>query len=384
MAMVRHILVSAVLFISAVATAQPELPKEWKPARPYSARMGNAKDPDEWLKNGGSLESQRAVVKGLGWLVHVQAEDGQWEYDGTNKADTVGATALVLLPILGAGETHKRDNKYGEALARGLKWLIAQQQNNGSFKGPVSMESHALATLALCEAYSLTKDRNLLLRPAHAAIHFLIHYQNAHGGWGEKPDAPSCTSAMGWTTQALFAARLEKDFVVPDKTIRNLDAYLDSVASGSRRCYFGDQDAKGKPATLPTAIGLLSRCCFNSWDVKTHALAEGAETLIGRRPSVAPAKPEWPYHHYATRVLFHYGYEEAWQDWNEGLKKDGKRTGGMRDWLVSLQEKIEKPTYGSWEPGMDEFGKANGRLGTTAMSVLTLEVYYRHPRPAVK
>ena len=49
----------------------------------------------------------------------------------------------------------------------------------------------------------------------------------------------------------------------------------------------------------------------------------------------------------------------------------------MRDWLVNSQNKKDLNS-GSWDPESGWFGSQCGRLGTTAMCLLTLEVYYRH------
>ena len=50
----------------------------------------------------------------------------------------------------------------------------------------------------------------------------------------------------------------------------------------------------------------------------------------------------------------------------------------MRDWLVGEQSKKGDANHGSWDPEGGWFGTSCGRLGTTAMVLLTLEVYYRH------
>ena len=56
--------------------------------------------------------------------------------------------------------------------------------------------------------------------------------------------------------------------------------------------------------------------------------------------------------------------------------KDGKREGGMRDWLIGLQDKKDGPIMGSWESDGGTIGTHCGRVGSTSMALLTLEVYY--------
>ena len=49
-----------------------------------------------------------------------------------------------------------------------------------------------------------------------------------------------------------------------------------------------------------------------------------------------------------------------------------------RNSVGNQQIKKDGADRGSWEPEGGWFGTSCGRLGTTAMCLLTLEVYYRH------
>ena len=66
---------------------------------------------------------------------------------------------------------------------------------------------------------------------------------------------------------------------------------------------------------------------------------------------------------------FHEG--DAWfKEWNPQ----------MRDMLVKMQVPRDKPDAikGSWDKDQGMIGPHCGRLGTTCLALLTLEVYYRH------
>jgi hypothetical protein len=111
----------------------------------------------------------------------------------------------------------------------------------------------------------------------------------------------------------------------------------------------------------------------------------GVAGLMDRAPAGTTAKPRDPkpldlyFFYYATQVVFRFGGDE-WKDWNEGPKDaEGKRKGGMRDWLVGLQEQREGANPGSWDSDKGFIGTHCGRLGTTVLCVLTLEIYYRYP-----
>ncbi|MDB5311597.1 MAG: hypothetical protein JWO38_5799, partial [Gemmataceae bacterium] len=125
-------------------------------------------------EGGGNEESERAVARGLAWLSRQQKQNGSWAFDGSSSDDTIAATGMALLPFLAAGETHKTGKKYAQTVDRGLKYLIANLNSAGKFNGKgVTMYSQGIATIALCEAYGMTKDKGFLLRPAQAAVSFI-------------------------------------------------------------------------------------------------------------------------------------------------------------------------------------------------------------------
>ena len=156
---------------------------------------------------GGNEASERAVLDALNWIVQHQLPDGGWSFDHTTgpgafrktagpgeaRQARFGATAMAILPLLGAGQTHlEGEAKFKEAIRRGLKYLVENQKRvalpggevGGSFFEPEgNMYSHGLATIAICEAYAMTKDRDLLY-PAQAAINFIVYAQDeTTGGW---------------------------------------------------------------------------------------------------------------------------------------------------------------------------------------------------------
>jgi hypothetical protein len=71
--------------------------------------------------------------------------------------------------------------------------------------------------------------------------------------------------------------------------------------------------------------------------------------------------------------MHHMGGDD-WKWWNLGADGDGK--GGIRDSLIARQDDGAKvmDNKGTWA-GNEHVG---GRLGATSLSLLTLEVYYRH------
>ena len=163
---------------------------------------------------GSTEETERATARGLAWLARQQKLEGNWLFDGSSSTDTIAATGMSLLPYLGTGQTHKKSPKYSKTVERGLTYLIAKQKADGSFEtAGFTMYTQGIATIALCEAYAMTKDRDLLLKPAQKAIDFIVKSQGENGSWGYQPGTRGDTSILGWNVQALYAAILSKDIV---------------------------------------------------------------------------------------------------------------------------------------------------------------------------
>lgn len=358
---------------------------------------------------GGNDASERALALGLAWVARQQRADGSWEFDGTEKEDRITATALVLLTYLGIGETHKtgeelaqerRRNyrlelcacfanvppqspgrwdlgRYRKTVAFGLRFLTKacppSGPNAGKFAG-ASMTGQALAALVLVEAYCRTRDPDL--KPhAQAAVNYLQKVQGPNGSWAGHASENGDLFTTAWVVQALHTARQAGDIFVDDRVIKKAVAFL-NLAAGPRKSMYGTLgSADAKTGTTATAAGLLCRHLLDGWKEDHPGMIDGVAGLVKNRPDKNNRDPLYLY--YATRVLARYGGED-WKLWNEGPKTaDGVRKGGFRDVLVGSQIRPDDAAkLGSWDP-TGEWGRLYGRLGTTALNVLTLEVYYR-------
>ena len=319
------------------------------------------------------------VADALEWITNHQLPDGSWNFDhtigpgmqrgspnpGTLKEAKNAATALALLSLLGAAQTHK-EGQYKDNVQRGLDYLVANlksKDEGGSFEEPGgSMYSHGLATLALCEAYGMTADMKLI-KPAQAAIDYIVWAQDPiGGGWRYTARMPGDTSVFGWQFAALKSAQLA-GLDVPAATIAKATEYLDSVGADNGAFYGYTGPARG---VSTTAIGLLCRMEMG-WD-NADALKTGTEFLAAQGPSLQRANMY--YNFYATQAMFYHSRkiddDEAWMAWQKEL----------RDYLID-QQAAEGPAAGSWYFG-HAWSNSAGRLYDTCLATLTLEVYYRH------
>ncbi len=119
-----------------------------------------------------------------------------------------------------------------------------------------------------------------------------------------------------------------------------------------------------------TAVGLLCRE-YRNVNPRNPGLLAGVDYLKGFPPGKSG---NIYYEYYATQVMHHMG-GESWKFWNEG--PGGK--GGIRDTLIATQDQgtTKRGNAGSWAP-VGPFSTEGGRVMQTSLSLLTLEVYYRH------
>ncbi len=374
---------SLLLFSTASPTplADPPAKADSKTADAFSGRTkdGRARLLKEF---GGSAEGEEAVMLGLAWLTQMQKQGGNWAYDTGMVNDHAAATGMAVLAFLGAGQSHK-DGRYKQTVQAGLDWLVkdvnmTQGRNYGKFMTVTNMYSQGIATLALCEAYGMTRDP--ALKPvAQAAIDYIQKGQGPRGSWGYTAGTDNDTSILGWQIQALHAAKLTQDLEVDDKVIEKAIKFLNFVSTGQNKSAYGYNGPGGTPVSALSAIGLLCRYYVDGWRPETPGFAEGAKAFL-RVPIASRTVGQLTnlyFYYYATQVVRFYGGDE-WKRWNEGPPGvDGKPTGGLSDWLLRLQ--VRTPTNrGSWDIENGWFGANCGRLGTTCMCLLTMEVYYRY------
>lgn len=318
---------------------------------------------------GGTKPSEAAVTAGLQWLARHQQTDGSWKLDDSRFKDRgaahdIAGTAFGLLPFLGAGKTHKvsKDNPYDKPIEKALLFLIRKQNKQTGDFGD-GMYSHGLATIALCEAFGLSQDPSLR-RSAQLAVNYIVKAQHDKGGWRYTPGQAGDTSVVGWHVMALKSAQMA-GLDVPDLTMRKATYYLEEVCSKSDAG--GDEGygytSVGSTPTL-SAVGLLCRQYLQAWGPQNPRMIKGVKNHILTGP---PNAKNMYYSYYATQVMHHFGGDE-WKKWNEKMRED----------LLAAQDKSKGPLGGSWSSAGDPHGASGGRLMQTSLSLLTLEVYYRH------
>jgi hypothetical protein len=348
-------------------------------------------------KPGSAPATEAAIELGLEFLARHQRADGSWSLGGFDAGhpqkqgqfnSDMAATGLALLAFQGAGYTH-REFKYAGQMQRALDWISTRQAADGGLyliadersDSNCRMYSHAIATLALNEAYGMTQDSQLR-EPCQRALAYIAKTQDDQGGWryyAEPQLRQSDTSVTGWMMMALQSGRLA-GLEVPESTWDGIRRWLELSRDPQREGLYRynpfaqdsggiDRSAGRRPTVSMTSVGLLMRL-YLGWERDDPRMIDGADYLLsqqlpGERTSLERDTYYW---YYATQVLRHVG-GERWEQWNSQLHP-----------LLVKSQVTTGELAGSWhpyEPVPDRWGPAAGRLYVTTMNLLSLEVNYR-------
>ncbi len=137
----------------------------------------------------------------------------------------------------------------------------------------------------------------------------------------------------------------------------------------------GDADpyAYSKELSCMTAVAVLCRL-FGGESRQNRSIRDGVKVLMKEPPlwqkqkGRSLSKINIYYWYYGTYALFQFGGQE-WSQWNKY----------MQDSLIRTQRQGNIDEDGSWDP-IGEWGLAGGRVYSTALGAMTLEVFYRFER----
>ncbi|MFT7484943.1 MAG: hypothetical protein ACI9F9_000789 [Candidatus Paceibacteria bacterium] len=363
----------------------------------FGGRFGGRRN----LRTAGGSGTEQALKDGLEWLANHQDTDGKWDCDEFMKHDPatdvtegpgrsehdVGVTGLAMLAFMGDGHT-PRQGLYKEKVSKAVKWLREQQDfENGligdTFSGKAFLYDHSIASLALCEAYYFTKSP-IIHASAQKSIGFTVQARNSYGVW--RYDVPANgdndTSVTGWMIFAMKSAEeggLKIDSQAFNDTIAWLDEVTDPVngrvgysAMGepsSREIGVNEHYPREKTEAM-TAVGLLCRFFLSQVPADEPVMVKHADLML-------KMLPEWDdedgltndlyYWYYGSYAMYQMGGRH-WKAWNKAMKTA----------VVDSQERTGS-AKGSWDPN-GPWGHVGGRVYSTALCVLCLEVYFRYAK----
>jgi Ca-activated chloride channel family protein len=328
--------------------------------------------------SGTTKQTETSVMWALRWLKSHQSADGRWSSasfdaqcklnrcDGAGDADgDIRATGLALLSFLGAGETHQ-SGTCRETVKGALKFLRDVQDGEGCY-GPRTdahfVRDHAIAALAMTEAYGMTGSR-VFKEPAQRGVKFALAQRAPGGAWmrAAPRDKEIDVETTAWMIALLKSAKMS-ELDVDKAAMTDALAVVDPLTDKATGRVGGDD-------TL-TAMMLLSRIFGGRTPDGDPAIAKGADLLAKHLPKWDPtgAGVDIGFWYFGGLAAFQIG-GETWKHWNEAMKTA----------LIDHERmETDRDERGSWDP-IGAGAAQDGRVVATALGCLQMEVYYRYGR----
>ena len=348
--------VVVVALVCLIGLGQFGLTAEDKPDKP--------KDTTKLLKEI-TPEIQKAIEKGVEWLLSAQNTDGSWGHDIKTPPE-IGITSVVCMAFMANGTTPKGTypSKVLEPFKKGIHYIIKfVRERRAMFEEPSVLEGEVGRTIHfyLTSLFlSQVQGEDILTEGEHESIREIIKKinlridieQDKEGFWHDQNLFLS--SATAWLAlRSAHAAGLAIHHASVDKTVQYLkkvyspatgnfgeQSYRPSVVLGSAlRVLYGygladSDEAKGAAATL----------------LKIGFKENNQEVSLGAEHYLAAA--------YATQAFRHREDDKNWEEWYSYVSK----------YLVKIQN-----ADGSWTGSRC----ISARTFCTACAILTLLTPYR-------
>ncbi len=352
-----------------------DLPVSMRARTPETARLRAI------TQSGGKKESEATVLKGLKWLAAHQNADGSWA-----PSDQSAMTGFALLAMLGHGETSVSAD-FGPTVQKAIDWLLQNGQKadgrpNASRAYLDGVFAHGIATFALGEYYTMTKDERVteLLKKSTRCI---VEGQAFDGGWqdnyvktGESDTWLSIAQIQALKAAHLSGLKIEGVEAALDQAMLNLKRVQATDGSfGFRKAGDSEMTLMGSGDLKMTFTGAGVFCTYLWKKDKNRSVRDGIEYLFKWIEKAYPID----YHHesvdlhawyYDTQACFVIG-GAPWSKWNRRFA----------DELIKNQN-----ADGSWPAvagrqafsGTQRDPKGAGPCYRTSLCILMLEVFYRY------
>lgn len=302
-------------------------------------------------------EALEAIARGLKYVAAKQNDDGSFG-EGLYSRN-VGVCALAGMALMGAGNTPRRGT-YGTAVQRVVDFLLGACQESGFITNASSvshgpMYEHGFATVFLAEAYGMT-DSPQIRDKLNRAVRLIIEKQNAEGGWRYFPERREADISVTICQVTALRGAKNAGLHVPSAVIARAVEYVkksQNVDGG----FMYMLEAGGASRFPRSAAGIVA--LYNAGIFTGDELRRGLEYLKKFRPGSAEAASAESYyfygHYYAAQAMWQAG-GDYWRDWYPAIVKE----------IVGLQR-----GDGSW---LDTISPIYG----TAMACLVLQTPQSH------
>jgi len=308
-------------------------------------------DPERTAVDLITPATRQAIDRGLAWLAARQQEDGS--FGTVSYSRNAAVCALAGMAFMASGSTPGR-GPHGRHVEKTIDFVVAGAQDSGFISVPGSsshgpMYGHGFATMFLAETYGMTM-RPELREKLTKAIALIIETQNKEGGWRYQPQRRDADiSVTICQIMALRAARNAGLFVPHETVDRCIEYVKRSQNADGGFMYMIQGGASAFPRSAAGVVALYSAGIYEGPEVE-----KGLAYLMRHLPQGGGFHRESHYfygHYYAVQAMWHAG-GEYWATWYPAI----------RDELIARQH-----PDGSWQDNIcNEYG--------TAMATLVLQM----------
>ena len=323
-----------------------------------------------------SDDIDRAMQKGIDYLVSIQREDGAI----TDRGHEVAMTALSIMAMASVGTEPVPVSPAGRAMYRAIEFVLYKRNQDmegyfGSRDGS-RMYGHGIITLMLTEVLGMgaTPEQNEKIhRSLNDAIKLILAAQKVakaeklRGGWRYTPTSrDSDLSVSVWQLMALRSAKND-GLDVPGEAIDDALKYL-------RYSYASPIDRDGSPRDSVSGFSYTPGTYHPSFTMSAAGLL--AMQVCGQYDSpLVKGASEWLYEHppkESERFFFYGVYYYA-----QGMHQAGGKYAERADRLVPEILLPMQRTDGAWlARGGEE--RNVGATYATALSLLSMSVRYHY------
>lgn len=300
-------------------------------------------------------EAEKAIDRGLAFLLANQNPDGSWSSENGDFA--IAGTSLGLMAFMVKGH-FPGFGRYGAALDRAKDYLLKRSQDSPTGAMGVKMYEIGLFTIAMSELWGMTKDpadNDKIQVALERAVQIILRSQSPLGGWryAPRPDAGQDTSVTAMVFVSLASAR-EAGILVPTETIERVTGYLRDQVWDERTGGFGYQ---GPGFTIAcTAGGVYAAQLAGN---RETPWVEAALAALENNPQMFSRKDNGHFYYsnyYAMQAMVQAG-DERYAKWYPKV----------RDALISLQQ-----PNGSWQEQEQDYPHK------TPMAIIILGTPHRY------
>jgi hypothetical protein len=270
-----------------------------------------------------TLKQGEAIRKGLEWLVQTQNGDGLWGCEKSG-APSTAITGLSVLAFLASGSTPS-DGPHATEIQRAIDRMIRIQSASGQITrfdstGMGIFYDHSCATLALAEVYGMRRtgdDMDYVRQALEAAVRYMYGVQNRDGGWGPQGNASPSDLAITCNVWMALRAAHNAGILIQSASMVKVEDFVHKCVepAGGFTQHPGVRGGGGQ-MFYPTSAGLRILQGIGKGDLKE--VERGMEVLLRKRlgQDYNGQISEWDYcgAFFAVQAMMHEG-DRFWKKW---------------------------------------------------------------------